>query len=733
MMSIPWQQVEKDIIKLAEAIWGVNVCPETISGVKCDAVAKKKKDHWIIIEISKQSSLSKLREDLAKLNTVKQYLISKNIYAECYFVTSDNHSSIQSSAENLNIEVHTAQTFANKFLGSELYVTERSQEPFGSAVNPDSGKRDDFKYTPICYIDDDGHKYTVSKMCDLLKAGKKIILVGEFGTGKSRCLMEVFDVLAKNNTFSPIAINLRDHWGYKRLGHIILNHLEMLGLGEFSDSCIRSLRRGNHILLLDGIDEIGSQSWSGDAARLTEIRKISLEGVRDIILSCSSSGILLTGREHYFSSDGEMLECLGLSREKVLKLRCPDEFSEEEIREYIHQNTALQSVPEWIPRKPLVCQLLCRLEPNEVKSLEQSACGEVEFFEKIFDAICERETRINPAIYKDVLKTILLYLAQNTRKLAESKEYISIEDINTAFYKVAGYAPIDESAVLLQRLPYLGRVGSGGAERIFVDTYARDGLRGLSLANILTTLDKSIATEKWIQPVGSLGIKIVAHKISPSSHIKNFITYCRNHGNVQIVCDYIALHFFLDLEIIDFKDFVVYNGNFDELQFIDSTIKNITISDCYIKKMVIDNAKFENVHIKDCIIENVEGIWNPDKLPTVFDNCVFENFKDAFTTSRIRELSITNGQKTLLAIIKKLFFQPGSGRQAGALLRGAEEYWEPDKAKEILRYMLTNQLIIKAPGAHGDLYIPKRKQSARMGKILELQTNCEDELWEIST
>ena len=218
-----------------------------------------------------------------------------------------------------------------------------------------------------------------------------------------------------------------------------------------------------------------------------------------------------------------------------------------------------------------------------------------------------------------------------------------------------------------------------------------------------------------------------------SQHLKKFIAYCSNHGNAQVVCDYITLHFFLGLDIIDFKDLSVNNGNFDELDFIDSTIKNITITGCYIKKMKLDNAKFEKVHITNCIIENVEGILSYDKLPAVFDNCTVDNFKDAFTTSRIRELSITNGQKTLLAIIKKLFFQPGSGRQAGALLRGAEEYWDPDKAKEILRYMLTNQLIIKAPGAHGDLYIPKRKQSARMGKILELQTNCEDELWEIST
>ena len=53
MRSISWQQVEDDIRKLAEAIWGVNALPEEVSGVKCDIVLKLKRDYWIIIEVSK--------------------------------------------------------------------------------------------------------------------------------------------------------------------------------------------------------------------------------------------------------------------------------------------------------------------------------------------------------------------------------------------------------------------------------------------------------------------------------------------------------------------------------------------------------------------------------------------------------------------------------------------------------------------------------------------------------
>ena len=196
MSDITWQQLEKDTRKLAEAVWGGNAIPEVEAGVKCDTILKYREDYWVLVEISKQDTLAKVREDLAKFALLKPALMSRGIYAECYFVTSGEHSSLIESGKSLNVEVHTPTTFANKFLGSSAYIDERSRHPFGSAVNPDSGKKDDALYTPTFYYDDEGQKYTVQSICESLLRGMKIILIGEFGTGKSRCLMEVFNVLA---------------------------------------------------------------------------------------------------------------------------------------------------------------------------------------------------------------------------------------------------------------------------------------------------------------------------------------------------------------------------------------------------------------------------------------------------------------------------------------------------------------------------------------------------------
>lgn len=727
-----WQEVEIEVRKIAESVWSVKAEPERVTGVKCDAVLKPRKDYWILIEISKRDDLDKLREDIAKLALVRTSLLGQKIYCECYFVTSGDHTSLRESGDDLNVEVHDLDSFASKFIGSNFYIQERKKSPFGSAVHPDTGEVDWSAYAAISYVDEVGRPYSVSDIAVDLKNGKRIALLGEFGTGKSRCLMEVFrHIVESSPIFPPIAINLRDNWGYKKLHHITANHLEGLGLGAYTDNLVRSLRRGNHVVLLDGFDEIGSQSWSGDPKRLMETRKRSLEGVRDLIANCTGSGILITGREHYFSTLQEMAECLGQPLDQVLVLKCPEEFSEEELQEYIKNNTKLSSVPEWMPRKPLICQLLTRLPAEEVTRLEAAADGELEFFEAVFDTICARETKINPSIYKETLKGILLLLAQKTRDLSPDDEKISTDEINDAFYKVAGYAPIDESAILLQRLPYLGRAGSGGSDRIFIDNYAKDGLRGIALALSIQTSDRSTSHAKWVQPLGLLGLRMVERVAGVGGDAEKYARLCVNHGNSQVGCDFVAAKLLSAEEICDFQGLNIGDGRISVLSFIDATIKNLHLVGVEIGELTIESAQFENVQISACTIDIFKGVGSVEKLPDVFVECEVAAFDRAVTTARISELNLSDAQKTLLAIIKKLFFQPGAGRREEALLRGAERYWDPEAAKKAIHFMEKNGLVLRTRGDHGVLFVPQRKHTRRMAQIVEMQTNCRDEFWSL--
>lgn len=728
-----WQEAEKEVRKIAESVWSAKAEPEDVAGVRCDCVLKVRGDYWVLIEISKRDDLNKMRDDAAKLSAMKQSLIGKGIYGECYFVTLGDHTSLRATAQALNIEIHNLYTFASKYIGSSQYLTERVKSPFGSAVHPDTGQVDEKSYAPIHYIDEDGKKHSIHSIAEALKSGRIIVLMGEFGSGKSRCIMEVFRTLSQEvGQFPPIAINLRDNWGYKKLHHITSNHLDSLGLGQYTDNVVRSLRSGNHVILLDGFDEIGSQAWSGDPRRLMETRKRSLEGVRDLIANCSDSGVLIAGREHYFSTNEEMKECLGIGKSNALILKCPDEFTESELKDYLETNSVLVSVPTWMPRKPLICQLLSRLSAEEVQQLEIAAEGELNFFESVFDSICARETKINPSMFKDTLKDILLTLAQKTREKPITSETITTEEINQAFFTVTGSAPVDESAQLLQRLPYLGRTGTGGTDRMFIDDYAKDGLRGLALAKSAQSSNKETLNQRWIQPIGELGLRIFAKTTNLDHETERYAKQSSNRVNHQVGCDYVAAKLIQGLDEVDFQGLSLSDGKFSTLQFAETTIKNLNLSAMEIGELIIEDAKFQSVCISDSIIDTLKGTSNLSGFSDIFLNCEFEKSEEATSSARISELHLNNSEKTLLAIIKKLFFQKGAGRREEALLRGAEKYWDKQAAEKIIAYLESNKIITTSKGDHGKLYHPQRKFAMRMNHILKMQSNSNDELWNLA-
>ena len=147
-----WQEMQLVVGNIASSIWGADVKPETVGSVRCDLVIKTKRNYWVIIEVSKSSTLAKLREDLAKFAIIRASLAAKLIFCECHFVAMSEHESLIAAGQQQDVEVHTLRSFANKFLGTRLYVNERENAPFGSAVDGD-GRIDQTSYTPIHYVD----------------------------------------------------------------------------------------------------------------------------------------------------------------------------------------------------------------------------------------------------------------------------------------------------------------------------------------------------------------------------------------------------------------------------------------------------------------------------------------------------------------------------------------------------------------------------------------------------
>jgi hypothetical protein len=249
-----------------------------------------------------------------------------------------------------------------------------------------------------------------------VSAGDIIVLTGEYGTGKSKCVEKLFSLIAEDawdKLKFPVAIDLRKCWGLKDRYEIIRRHLQDLNQPEAADAFIRAYNRGMLILLLDGFDELGVQLWSDDSTALKAVRSDALAGVRDLI-SHQKGGIQICGRDHYFDSTDELLAALGLANTRPRLLRTKDEFTYEEIAEFLRINNQELDIPEWLPRKPLTCEFFLRVFSGIDAELNDQL-DLVQFWDLLINAVCEREARIHSSFDVETIKRILVEVASLTR------------------------------------------------------------------------------------------------------------------------------------------------------------------------------------------------------------------------------------------------------------------------------------------------------------------------------
>jgi hypothetical protein len=180
---------------------------------------------------------------------------------------------------------------------------------------------------------------------------------------------------------------------------------------------MKGLPSGHLCFLLDGFDEIGSQAWSENKEKLRLIRQQSLEGIRDLI-SKSQGGFLICGREHYFNNNEEMFNALGVKAEECLVFRCKQEFTETEFGEFIAKISEDLEFPHWLPRRPLICQIVATLSVQELEAMFAAQGGDVQFWNRFMEVLSERDARIKGTFDGQTIKRVLMALARFTRSKA---------------------------------------------------------------------------------------------------------------------------------------------------------------------------------------------------------------------------------------------------------------------------------------------------------------------------
>jgi energy-coupling factor transporter ATP-binding protein EcfA2 len=735
-----WKELEDNVREIASYRWNCNAVSETISGIRCDCVLKLNLDNWVVIEITEENDLAKVRTDIAKLRTIKNALMVDDVYCKCYMVMKDKPTdSMRQSGDAQKITVMSIDEFKCEYFDYKSYIHIRSKKQFGSLINAETGEPEQNTYINVSYSNKKKNDITINDIINMLKKGKKIVLKGDFGLGKSRCVKQIFDILNSemNTNNYTIAINLRDHWGARRGIEILTRHFEDLGLD--AKNFIKTYDQTNAVYLLDGFDEIGTQSWSSDIRKMQHMREMSVCALKDFIMHVRG-GVLIVGREYYFNSDQELLNCLGLKENQTTILECPNEFTDSELLDFITNNVPdsidkrkMEELPQWLPKRPYVIQMLLKYA-SEVFSVDYALDDICGFWYAFLSKMCEREAKIYPALNPDIIKQVLIILANKTRTEGTNTGPITQSDLSAAFELAAGFQPNDESSVMLQRLPSLGRIGADSPDRQFLDTFILNGLRAEGIIQAVKSWDKSILTSPWKYPLDTIGYSILAEYISKDKNRDDiFLSMAReasNSSNKIFAADVVAAISYLDVNNQDYKNLYISDSHFSHLSFEEKIIQGLEIYNSIIDKLDLTNAKFDNsITIKDCFIGTIYGIASHKSVPTQIVKCDVDCFETLATTTLIKRAKLSEIQKIFVTIIKRIFFQPGAGRKEEALLRGMGRVANKHSGEKILNILLNEKIITRHKGDEGYVYKPVRSLTNRMDKILTDLTLSTDPLW----
>jgi hypothetical protein len=217
---------------------------------------------------------------------------------------------------------------------------------------------------------------------------------------------------------------------------------------------------------------------------------------------------------------------------------------------------------------------------------------------------------------------------------------------------------------MLQRLPYLGRVGSGNPNRTFIDKYAKSGLRGISLVNSLYSNDKKLLPARWHHALGDFGARVVAARVSHWSDARKYGKLCASHGHRQVMSDFICAELENGQSTYEFSGFEICDSHIETLDFSNKSIKNLKIINSIIQNLDLEESDFNKCDFKESDFIAVSGVASRTSMPDCFDNsCVYNIFTDIDTSSRIGSLPISDRHKTLIMIIQNCSFRKAEGER----------------------------------------------------------------------
>jgi hypothetical protein len=318
---------EADVRQICSQLYGINGAsgPVMIDGRERDGVFDTGTE-LVIVEVTMQKTRAKIKNDYDKSSSALKDLRKSRRYQQHNFrillvtfhePTAEQRTVIESH-RGCPIDIISYRSLLSKLLDGREYGRLRDTAPFGSIRNPTDPQKEveRSEYIPLNISNVDSNKeMTVTDIADELQSGTRMALIGDYGSGKSMTLRDVYyvcrDRYQVGETWKcPIYINLREHIAQSDPHEALLRHANKLGIRNTS-SLVSAWRSGHLSIILDGFDELTPPQFSTSVTSLKAARQFAVELVRKFIEeSPGSVGILTAGREHYFDRRAELLKAI---------------------------------------------------------------------------------------------------------------------------------------------------------------------------------------------------------------------------------------------------------------------------------------------------------------------------------------------------------------------------------------------------------------------------------------
>ncbi|GEM_PF-2762902 len=486
---------------------------------------------------------------------------------------------------------------------------------------------------------------------------------------------------------------------------------------------------------MDGIDELTTVGIQGIWKKLQTIRYAAMQGIREIIRDHPNNiGIILAGREHFFDSEKELRNALGLSNSYYhLSI---SKFSDEQIKKYLVESGLSGQIPMWLPTRPLLIGYLaahgfldeminCENDKEKSQIIKDPAIG----WDYLLDKVCEREAQIEAGIDGHTIRRILERLATKSRIAEDGLCPLYPDKIIYVFKEICGYLPDEKGLLLLQRLPGLGIDRADEETRKFVDEDFADVCRAGDICEYIShpfDFDTSLFLESQCG-LHELGIGISIHILNKCEYSENKINSSLDFAQKRKASEILKSDI---IRILISGQWNITNrtaiqGCLIHLLTIDEDLPDaslIIFKDCFFSKIEIgpDVNSSKCPKFIDCYVGKIEGRVSKDDLPSNIFNteCIIDEFIDhKSTTNSIIALDLPLGTKVLLTILKKLYFQSGSGRKEKALSAGLDHHAKRI-VSDVLKIAQSEGLIIPYKRGTLHIWLPDRNQRARVTRII---------------